>query len=191
MACFYLFRGIKVSNGTGYFQDTVVSTGRKAQTLHSRFKKRQASGVGYGIFMQKLSGHLCIAIYTFVVGKTFFLNCTGINNPFTDSSTGFRRTLFGYLFKRDWYNLHLYVDTVEQRAGYTVHIFLHCPRRAKASPVRMVVITTGTRIHRGNQHKAGRIIDRETGTRNSNLSVFQRLSHHLQNTSVEFRQFAI
>ena len=52
----------------------------------------------------------------------------------------------------------------------------------------MVVITARARIHRSDQHKAGRIIDRETGTRNRDLAILQRLTHHFEHTSVELRQ---
>ena len=191
MAGLDVFGGIKVGNGAGDFQDTVVGTGGQAQTLHGGFEQGQTGGIGHGIFMQKRRSHLGVAIDTFIIGKTLFLDSTRLDNPFTDSQTGFGRTLFGNLLKRHGNDLHLYVDTVEQRSRNTVHVFLHRSRRTKTRPVGMVVITARARIHRSDQHKAGRIIDRETGTRNRDLAILQRLTHHFEHTSVELRQLNI
>ena len=138
--------------------------------------------------MQKRRSHLGVAIDTFIIGKTLFLDSTCLDNPFTDSQTGFGRTLFGNLLKRHGNDLHLYVDAVEQRSRNTVHVFLYRSRRTETRPVGMVVITARARIHRSDQHKAGGIIDRETGTRNRDLAILQRLTHHFEHTPVELRQ---
>ena len=47
----------------------------------------------------------------------------------------------------------------------------------------------GTRIHGGDEHDAGRIIDRAEGAGDGDVAVFERLPHDLENVAPEFRQF--
>ena len=48
--------------------------------------------------------------------------------------------------------------------------------------------TAGTRVHGGDQHDAGGIIDRAEGAGDGDIAVFQRLPHDLKDVPPEFRQ---
>jgi hypothetical protein len=49
--------------------------------------------------------------------------------------------------------------------------------------------STGTRVHRGNQHEARRVVDRSQGACDGNISVFEGLAHNFQNVALELGQF--
>ena len=80
------------------------------------------------------------------------------------------------------------VDAVHQRATDAIEVMLHLSRRAHATLNRMIVIATGTGIHRCDQHETGRIVDVILYTRDAYLSIFQRLAKHLQDIPLKFCQ---
>ena len=66
---------------------------------------------------------------------------------------------------------------------------MHLSWIADASFCRVIIVTAWTRIHRGDKHEAGWVIQAVFGTRDGDMSIFQRLAKHFEHTSVELRQF--
>ena len=66
---------------------------------------------------------------------------------------------------------------------------LHGTFIAVAFPGRMVVIAAGTRVHGGDQHEIGRIIDAISCSADCNFAVFEGLAHDFQDGALKFRQF--
>src|SRR5690606_14256323 len=53
----------------------------------------------------------------------------------------------------------------------------------------MIVVSAGTWIHRGNQHKTGRVVDGYLRSRYGNFPLLQRLTHDLEYRALELGQF--
>lgn len=81
------------------------------------------------------------------------------------------------------------VDPVEERSGYTTQVFVNKCRRTDAFFLGVIVVSAGTGVHRSDQHKAGRVIDRELCPGYGNLSFFQGLPHNLKHGALKLRQF--
>ena len=56
-----LFVG-EVGDGACHFEDTAVGAGGEAQALHGFTKQVEALIVGFGIFVDHLLRHLCVAV---------------------------------------------------------------------------------------------------------------------------------
>ena len=82
----------------------------------------------------------------------------------------------------------LNVDAIEERAGDAGTIALDLQRRADAFFLRVGEKAAGARVHRGDQHDTGGIIDRAEGAGDGDVAVFQRLPHDLEDVAPEFRQ---
>src|SRR5690554_2556935 len=53
----------------------------------------------------------------------------------------------------------------------------------------MVIITAWAWIHRSNQHKAAWVFNGKFSSGNCDHTIFKRLTHHLQNSTLKFGQF--
>src|SRR5574344_839067 len=96
---------------------------------------------------------------------------------------------FGYILKGYTFHLNLYVYTIHQRTTNLVHISLNLNWRADTLSGGMMVIPTGTRVHRGNQHEGTRQCEIISRSRYSDDTVFKGLAKRLQHISVELWQF--
>ena len=97
--------------------------------------------------------HLGITIYAGNVCIPCFLNLSGTYHTLAYGGARFAGARICHLFKGEWGDFNLQVDTVEQRSGYAVQVLLYLSRTAYTSLGGMRVIPAWTRIHRGYQHK--------------------------------------
>src|SRR5690606_36400105 len=130
----------------------------------------------------------CIAVDRMPL-KALCLNFSGPNHPFPDDFTRLRLAAGGHLIKAYRNDLHMKVDTVQQRTADFAKVTLYNPRTTNAFLVRVVIVSAGTRIHAGYQHEVSRVVDRHLGARYGHPAFLHRLSHHLQHTAFEFGEF--
>ena len=120
--------------------------------------------------------------------KPLQLNRARIIDPLADQLRRFAGVAAGEILVADRRHFDLNVDAVEERAGDAGAIALDLQRRADAFFLRIGEKAAGTRIHGGDQHDAGGIIDRAEGAGDGDVAVFQRLPHDLEDVAPEFRQ---
>ena len=101
---------------------------------------------------------LGITIYAGNVCIPCFLNLSGTYHTLAYGGARFAGARICHLFKGEWGDFNLQVDTVEQRSGYAVQVLLYLSRTAYTSLGGMRVIPAWTRIHRGYQHKTCRVL---------------------------------
>lgn len=85
-------------------------------------------------------------------------------------------------------NFRLFINAVEQRTRYLVHITLYLSGGTAAIMGRVVVVATRTWVHRGYEHKGAGELDGVFGTRYCYLMVFEWLAQHLQGLLVKLGQ---
>lgn len=128
------------------------------RAVHGMSQEFQTGGVGLCVTMQQAWRHLGITVDAGLSGKALSLYLSCLDDTFTDACTAFSRGTFGYLLKRYGNNLHLNVDTVEQRAGNLVQVTLYLSRMTDTMAGGMVVVAARTRVHRCNQLEVGWIL---------------------------------
>ena len=181
----------EVGDGAGDAQDAVEGTGRHVELGHAVFEFLQAGLIGPGELLQLLSAHLGVTVDAGEVFKARLLDFTRRHDASPDIGTAFGRLAVGHIVKFHRLYLHLYVNTIHQRAGDFVHVFLHLVGHTGALSRRMTIIAAGARIHRCHQHKRGRIINGIFGSGDGDDAVFYRLAHHFQHLARKFREFTI
>ena len=86
-------------------------------------------------------------------------------------------------------NVHVQIQTIEQRTGNAGAIALYLIGSAVTATVRVAEIATWTRVHRRDQLEARRKFRLAGRTGNRNGAEFQRFAKHFQDMPLEFRQF--
>ena len=79
----------EVGDGAGDFEDAVVGAGAHVHALHGVFQFFQASGVGFGIFVQEGRRHLGVAVDAGFVLESAFLQHPRGNDTLADGCAGF------------------------------------------------------------------------------------------------------
>ena len=80
------------------------------------------------------------------------------------------------------------IDAVEQRAGDFGALALNLQRRAGAFFLWISQEAAHAGIHRGDEHKICRVVDRAHGAGDRDVAVFQRLAHNFEHVAPELRQ---
>src|SRR6266436_7457181 len=80
------------------------------------------------------------------------------------------------------------IDPVHQRSRQSISIFLDLGGRAPAFAAQISEMPAGTRIHCGHKHELAWKGERTGGPRHRNSPILERLAHHLQSGSMEFRE---
>ena len=106
----------------------------------------------------------------------------------SDSGTTLTTLQRRQFLKRNRPYLYLNINTVEQRPGYPSQILFYYTRRTGALLCRMIIIPTWTWIHRGNKHKARRILHRIPRSRYADMPILQRLAQHFQHRTRKLRE---
>jgi hypothetical protein len=83
----------------------------------------------------------------------------------------------------------LQVDAIEQWAGNTSAIASHDIGRAGAQPAWITGVAAWTRIHRCQKLESRWELGLSRGTRNDDVTGFQRLPQYIEDAAIEFRQF--
>ncbi len=97
----------QVGNGSRYFQNTIISTGRKPQPVHGVFEQVAARLINAANLLYHPRTHAGIAKNRFTVCKTLVLNETCLLHPFSHRSTVFRITLYTQVVERHRRNFHM------------------------------------------------------------------------------------
>ncbi len=113
MPYLYTFGTFQVRYRTGNFQDTIVSTGRKAEALHGHFQDGEPCRIRGSVLVEQFRVHLGIAMDTLVSGEASLLDRTSFDHTFADGEARLRGLSFGDLLERDRDNLYLDIDTIE------------------------------------------------------------------------------
>ena len=97
----HLLATFQISNGTSYFEDTTIGTGRERESFHCRAEHIKALFIGLCKLMNHTLRHLGIAMDTLEILVTLFLYLTGLDDPSADNGTRFtwlhpRELLEGY-----------------------------------------------------------------------------------------------
>lgn len=177
---------VKIGNGARYAQDSVEGSRRHVEPGHPLFELFHAGFVGPGILMDQRGVHLRVAVYAGDAGISCLLHGSCRHNTASDLAARFGRLPIRHVVEVDRLYLDLQVDTVEERSGDLVHIFLHLSGHACAALGGVAVIATGTGVHRRNKHKRCGVIDSIFGTRHGDDTVFDGLSQHFQDLTREF-----
>lgn len=184
-----VFGCIKVCNGTCHFQYAAIGTCGELQAFHGKAKQGMSFVVKGAMFVKQFLGHLRIAVYSGYGGEAGGLDATGMNYTLTYDGTGFSRSSIGDLVERERQNLALYVYPVHEGAADLVEIFGYLPRSAHTCFGRMVEISAGAGIHGRHEHEITGIVHRSLYAADGYVSVFERLSEHLESLSLEFGKF--
>jgi hypothetical protein len=120
--------------------------------------------------------------------KSLQLNDPRIIDPLADELRRFAGVAAGEILIAYRRHFDLNVDAVEERAGDPGAITLNLQRRADAFFLRIGKKAARARIHCGDEHDAGGVVDRAERTGDGDVAVFQRLPHDLEDVAPEFRQ---
>ena len=132
--------------------------------------------------------HSRVAICCRVAFKSRLLAFTRTNDPVANLARNFLHAFAGHVAIFDGRNLDVQIDAIEQRTGDALSITLHLERAATAFAFQIAEISARTRIHGGDQHELGGKSHAARGARDGDFPVLERLAHHFQCRSFEFRQ---
>ena len=186
MATLHRRAAVEVGYRTGYFQYSVVSSCREVHSLHSHSEQVLPIFVERYILLYHLRRHLSVTVYFGEVFEASLLYCSRFHDAFAYGSTTLGTAYLCQLLERYGHYLYVHIYSVEQRSRDTAQIALHHRRSAYALLVGVVVVSTRTRVHRGNKHKACRIFGSKPCPRDRYLTVFEGLTHHLEHGSLKF-----
>ena len=104
------------------------------------------------------------------------------------------RLWLGFLPAGDFVQFHGHhfevdVDAVEEGTGNFRHVAVNRRSCAAAFLRGMIVVTAGTGVHGGDQHKIRGIIHGVSRPADGDFAVFQRLAHHFEHRPLVFGQF--
>ncbi len=136
---------VKISNGTGYFEDAGVGAGRKTEAISNQFKHAVAGGIQFTIFLDETRRHLGVAV-DFGAFVTLQLKLTRLLHPFGygGGALGFASISQVAVFYGG--NFDVDVDPVQQRAGDTRTVAMNGNRGAGAGVGRIRKVPTGTGV---------------------------------------------
>ena len=81
------------------------------------------------------------------------------------------------------------IDTIDQRSGNARLVSGAARVRAAADgEARFAYFAAAARIHRRDQHEAGRVGDTVIGAGHRDLAILQRLAQRIEHLRLEFRQ---
>ena len=106
---------VKISNGTGNFEDARVGAGRETEAISNQLQHPVAAGVQLAVFLDETGGHLGVAV-DFGAFVTFQLDFTGVFDSFGDGGGTFRFATVGEIAVLNGRNFDMDIDPVEQRA---------------------------------------------------------------------------
>ncbi len=180
--------GLEVGDGAGDFEDAVVGPCAHVHAFHGVAKLFQAGGIGLGVFVQEGRGHLGVAVDAGFVLEAALLEHPSSDDALADGGAGLARGLGRHLVKIDGLDLNLQVNAVQQRARNLAHVVGALILVADALLLGMPIVPARARIHRSHEHKRGGVFGAVFRPTDTYYPVLQRLTHHLQHTSIEFRQ---
>ena len=122
------------------------------------------------------------------MGKAFGLHGACLGHALTYGRTTLTLGRALQFFKRHGRYFDLQIDTVHQRTANLRHIALNHTLITTALMRWVVIITTGTRIHSGHEHKRAGQIGAILGAIDIDNSVLQRLAERLERTARKFGQ---
>ena len=177
----------EVGDGAADFEDPAVGAGAQAQFVDRGFEQSFRVIIHGAITLDVSRAHLGVGVDVSFL-EPLQLNRPRVIDPLADELRRFAGVAAGEILIADRRHFDLNVDAVEERAGDTGAIALDLQRRADAFLLRVGEKAAGTRVHCGDQHDAGGIIDRAEGAGDGDVAVFQRLPHDLEDVAPEFRQ---
>ena len=178
----------KIGDGTRHLQDTAVGTGRETEPFHRQTEHLKTLVIGLSKLVDHTLRHLGIAIDTLHPFVSFLLNPASLDNTLADLLTRLTLLHLGELLERYHRHFAMNIDTIKHRTADLGEITTDLTWRTGAVMRRIPVVTTGARIHRGDEHKGTGIFHRVFRTADSNLAVFQWLAEHFEGTLVELRE---
>lgn len=157
MLQFYGRTFCQICSGSRNFENSVVSPGRQLQALHSPLDQRYTIFADRTQLAYQSTLHVCIAVHISYILKSFSLNLPCFDDPVGNIRASFtRRNLLSKFTITHRRNLNVQIYPVEQRTTDSAQITLDHTRSTYTFLIRMVEKSTGTWVHGGNQHEAGR-----------------------------------
>src|SRR5271166_1123381 len=145
----------KIGDGSRYLQNPVIGPGAQAQICHSFLQQLHALRIERAVFAQQSRRHPRITGYLTLVAEPFELNKASASNPFPDRSRWLLERGSSQIFELHCRHFDVNIYSVHQWSRQTVTVFLHLRRCAPAFSAQISVVSTGTWIHRSNQHELG------------------------------------
>ena len=147
MPCKNIFFTVKIGNSPCDFEDSVVCTGWKAESLHGTPEYPFAILVKTAILLYRPRSYVRIGINSFRFPVTEFLDFTRPVNSYLNIPRSF--TISGSIAEITIVyggNLDMNINPVENRAGDFCHIPLYSNRAARALVSRVGEIAAGARM---------------------------------------------
>ena len=120
-----------------------------------------------------------------VVLEAQALDGARFDDALADCGAWLARCFARHLLEIDGLNLHLQVDSIQQRARNLAHILMALVRRADALLCWVSIVSARAWIHTRHEHERGGIVDAVLGSADADVAVLQRLTHHLKHRAVE------
>lgn len=177
----------QIGDRSGYFDDAVVSPGRKVHAFHGTAQHGFRFGRQRTECADLLASHRGVAMNR-QSGESGLLCRPGRDDPEPDRCAALLGSLAVEFGKAERRNVHVQVDPVEHRTRDTVHVLVHGALRADAFPRRVPVISARAGIHRGYEHEVGRIFDRVFRPRYGHASFLHRLAQRFDQRAAELGQ---
>ena len=145
--------------------------------------------VNLAVVSNLLGFHVGVGVDFRVVCKPLVLRLACHLHAFLDILRRLPGCLIGEfgIFYRWHFNLD--VNPIQQRAGDARDIALDLVLCAFAVSARVAEETARAGVHGGDEHEIRGIREGCGRSRDSDVSIFQRLPHDLQHVSAEFREF--
>ena len=178
----------EVGDGAGNLEDAVVGAGAHVGAGHHVAQAIEALRIRLGKPVQHRAGHLGVAVHALVGGKTLGLHLAGGNHAGADGGAWLATLAVGDVVEVDRLHLNLQVDAVEQRSADLAHVLRALVVGAHTLLVWVAVVAAGARVHRGHEHKRGRVFGGIFRPGDADHAVLEWLSHHLEHAARELGQ---
>ena len=100
-----------------------------------------------------------VAVHSWMVLEAQTLDGSRFDDSLTDCCARFAWFLARHLLEVHRLNLHLQVDSIQQRARNLAHVVVALVGRADALLGWVSIVTARTRIHRGHEHERGGVVN--------------------------------
>ncbi len=171
--------GFEVGDGASDLEDAVVGSRAHVHLGDGFAQLFHSLGVGFGVFVQQCCGHLGVAVHAWVVLEAQALDGSRFDDSLPDCRAWLAWLLARHLLEIDGLNLHLQINSIQQRPTNLAHILMPLMRCADALLRWMSVEATRTRIHRSHKHKRGGIVNAVFRSADADVPVLKWLAHNL------------
>src|ERR1035438_6866274 len=157
---------LQIRDGPRNFEDAVVGAGGQALLLHGPLQQALGIGAQFAVGANLARSHLRVSENLFAgLFEALPLPFASGHHPVANLSRSFgRRAAAQFLVLHRW-NLDMYIDAVEKRAGDFGDIALNDRRSAMALARLVIEIAAGAGVHGRRQHETGRKAERHGGAR--------------------------